>query len=296
MIGVLVAALVALTIALLGTPLFARLVSRLRWGQQIRVDGPVTHHTKQGTPSMGGVVIIAATIAGYFAGALASHRAITASPLLVLLLLVGLGLIGFIDDYLKARKQQSLGLTGWAKVAGQVVVAGLFSVLALLTPARNGIRAVGETISGFRDTSWDWDLTARFGIGVAAAVFGTWIALMVVSTSNAVNIADGLDGLASGTAVITFASYLGITFWQYTQACNTAHTRLENVYKCYTVRDPLDLAIVAAAITAALVGFLWWNTSPARIFMGDTGSLALGGALAGIAVLSRTEPLCVSLE
>lgn len=291
LLGILLAAVVGLVFALAVTPLFARLVARLRWGQQVRVDGPTSHLVKRGTPSMGGVVIVLGSVIGYFVGALGSRRAIVASALLVLLLLVGLGLVGFIDDYLKARKQQSLGLTGWAKIGGQVVVAVLFAVLALMTPPRNGITAVSETISGFRDTSWDWDLTTRFGAGVAATVFTIWIAVIVLGASNGVNIADGLDGLAPGTAVLAFMSYLAITFWQYEQACKASTVHLQNVYRCYAVRDPLDLAIVSAAIMGALIGFLWWNTPPARIFMGDTGSLSLGGALAGLAVLSRTELL-----
>jgi phospho-N-acetylmuramoyl-pentapeptide-transferase len=260
MLGILVAAAVSLLFALVVTPVFDRVVSRMQWGQQIRVDGPVTHQTKRGTPSMGGAVIIVGSVIGYFAAALASRRVPAPSALLVLLLLVGLGAVGFIDDWLKARKKQSLGLTGWAKIGGQVVVAILFAVLALRTPPRNGITAVSETISGFRDTSWDWDLSTRFGVGVAAVVFTVWISLIVIGSSNAVNIADGLDGLASGAALLSFASYLAITFWQYEEACRASNIRLENVYKCYTVRDPLDLAIVAAAIIGGLVGFLWCGT------------------------------------
>ena len=120
-------------------------------------------------------------------------------------------------------------------------------------------------------------------------LFVVWAYLMIAGTSNGVNLTDGLDGLATGTSVMVFASYVLIGIWQFGNACPGA------AGKCYEVRDPLDLAVVAAAVMGACFGFLWWNASPAKIFMGDTGSLALGGALAGLAILSRTELLLVLL-
>jgi phospho-N-acetylmuramoyl-pentapeptide-transferase len=112
----------------------------------------------------------------------------------------------------------------------------------------------------------------------------------VTSASNGVNIADGLDGLATGSSIMAIGAYAVIGFWQFNQACGTV---IENVASCYEVRDPLDLAVIASAIVGALTGFLWYNTSPAQIFMGDTGSLGLGGALAALAILSRTELLLI---
>jgi phospho-N-acetylmuramoyl-pentapeptide-transferase len=124
-------------------------------------------------------------------------------------------------------------------------------------------------------------------------LFALWSTLIIVSASNGVNVADGLDGLASGAAIFAISSYIFIGFWQNNQSCTNPTIDPDVLYKCYEVRDPLDLAVVAAAIAGALIGFLWWNTSPAQIFMGDTGSLGLGGALAALAILSRTELLLV---
>jgi phospho-N-acetylmuramoyl-pentapeptide-transferase len=128
-------------------------------------------------------------------------------------------------------------------------------------------------------------------VPLGIALFIIWVNLIAVSASNGVNVADGLDGLASGAAFFAISAYIFIGFWQANQSCFSALLDPEVRYKCYDVRDPLDLAVIAAAIAGALIGFLWWNTSPAQIFMGDTGSLGLGGALAALAILSRTELL-----
>ena len=299
--SLLTGAVVSLLFTLFLTPLFIRLFHRLQWGQFIRDDGPVSHHAKRGTATMGGVVFILASVVGYFVGHLNNVRGITVSGMLVLFLMVGLGLVGFVDDFLKTRNQRSLGLGGWAKILGQVIVATAFALLVLQFP-RTAVGAGGKTysatpaeptISVVRDQWFDGSVlsfTAWLGIGLGTVVFIIWIWLIVTSTSNGVNVADGLDGLATGASIFAIGSYVIIGFWQFNQSCFDASLS-ENVGLCYDVRDPLDLAVVAACITGALVGFLWWNTSPAQIFMGDTGSLALGGALAALAVLSRTELL-----
>ena len=129
-----------------------------------------------------------------------------------------------------------------------------------------------------------------FGTIIGVILFIIWIYILVASASNGVNIADGLDGLATGSSIMAIGAYTVIGFWQFNQACGTV---VENITSCYSVRDPLDLAVVASAIVGALTGFLWYNTSPAQIFMGDTGSLGLGGALAALAILSRTELLLI---
>jgi phospho-N-acetylmuramoyl-pentapeptide-transferase len=201
--------------------------------------------------------------------------------------MLGLGLVGFIDDFLKVRNQRSLGLTGWAKIGGQVVVAIIFAVLALGFPDENGLTPASTAISLFRDLPIDLFI---WGSVIGMGLFIAWISLLVTSASNGVNIADGLDGLASGAAIMAIGAYVVIGFWQFNQSCATV---IENLESCYNVRDPLDLAVIAAAIVGACVGFLWWNTSPAQIFMGDVGSLGLGGALAALAILSRTELLLV---
>ncbi|MFD1720808.1 phospho-N-acetylmuramoyl-pentapeptide-transferase [Amnibacterium endophyticum] len=304
--ALLTGAAVSLLFTLLLTPLFIRLFHRLQWGQFIRDDGPVSHHAKRGTATMGGLVFILASIVGYFAGHLTSGRpdqafGITVSGLLVLLLMVGLGGVGFVDDFLKTRKQRSLGLGGWAKIFGQVLVATLFALLALQFP-RTGTRSDGAVftvtplstrISIVRDQWFDGSvlsLTAIFGATLGVILLVIWVWLIVTSTSNGVNVTDGLDGLATGASIFSIGGYVIIGFWQYNQSCFSKRV-IDNVGLCYDVRDPLDLAVVAACITGALVGFLWWNTSPAQIFMGDTGSLGLGGAIAALAMLSRTELL-----
>ncbi|MCB1281718.1 MAG: phospho-N-acetylmuramoyl-pentapeptide-transferase, partial [Salinibacterium sp.] len=118
-------------------------------------------------------------------------------------------------------------------------------------------------------------------------------AFVMVGAGNAVNLTDGLDGLAAGASIFAIGSYIIIGYWQSIQSCYSLSVNPENLFKCYTVSSPLELATIAAAIVGSLVGFLWWNTSPAQIMMGDTGSFALGGALAALAILSRTELLLV---
>ncbi len=291
MISLLVAGAFAMAFTLLLTPLFIKLFIRLKWGQFIRDDGPQSHHTKRGTPTMGGIVFIVGATLGYFVGHWVLGESPGISGLLVIYLMVGLGLIGFIDDFLKTRKQRSLGLGGWSKVLGQVIVAGGFAALALNFPDADGVTPASTMISVIRDIHW-LDL-AVFGTIVGGILFAIWVTLIIVSASNGVNVADGLDGLASGAAIFAISSYIFIGFWQFNQSCSNITIDPDVFYKCYEVRDPLDLAVIAAAIVGALVGFLWWNTSPAQIFMGDTGSLGIGGALAGLAILSRTELLLV---
>ncbi len=281
----------ALAFTLLMTPVFIRIFHKIGWGQFIREDGPQSHHTKRGTPTMGGIVIILGAIFGYFMGHAMSSEPLTVSALLVILMMVGMGLVGFIDDFTKTHKQRSLGLTGWAKVAGQVIVATIFALLAINFPDENGITPASMAISGIRDIEW---LTFALWGGAAAVVgFVVWVNLIVVSTSNGVNVADGLDGLASGSAILSIGAFIIIGFWQFNQSCYSLVLDPEVAYKCYEVRDSLDLAAIAAAVAASTIGFLWWNTSPAQIFMGDTGSLGLGGALAALAILTRTELLII---
>ncbi|MCW2598372.1 MAG: phospho-N-acetylmuramoyl-pentapeptide-transferase [Frankiales bacterium] len=284
MISVLVAAMTALVVSLLGTPAVVKLFRRQGYGQEIREDGPASHATKRGTPTMGGTVIIVATCMGYLvAHVLALRnpgRGPTASGLLVLGLMVGLGLVGFLDDFIKIRKQRSLGLTALAKFGGQLITGVGFAVLALQFKNRTtGLTPASTHLSFVRDYA---------GISLGTVGFVVFAYLVVTGTSNAVNLTDGLDGLATGTSVMVLASYVIIAFWQFGNAC-TRHATAN----CYQVRDPLDVALVAAAAMGACFGFLWWNASPAKIFMGDTGSLALGGLFAGIAIVTRTELLLV---
>lgn len=299
MIALLVAGGFSLAFTLFLTPLFIKLFKRIKWGQFIRDDGPESHHTKRGTPTMGGIIFILGATIGYVVGHLVGGTDMTLVGVLVIFLMGGMGLVGFIDDFLKTRKQRSLGLGGWQKIAGQVIVAAVFAVIALsfpdehdLTPASTIIDGVRHTyISGVRDITWlDF---ASFGLIGGGIIFAIWTTLIIVSASNGVNVADGLDGLATGASIFAISAYIFIGFWQNNQACYSDRLQVDDKLYCYTVRDPLDLAVIAAAIAGALIGFLWYNTSPAQIFMGDTGSLGLGGALAALAILSRTELLLI---
>jgi phospho-N-acetylmuramoyl-pentapeptide-transferase len=279
--GVLAAAAVSLVIALLGTPFAIRVLVKRGYGQLIRDDGPTTHHTKRGTPTMGGSVIIVAVLLGYTAAhVVLADKMPTPSAMLVLFLMAGLGLVGFVDDFIKVSKQRSLGLRAKTKLAGQSFVAIMFAVLALRFADSQAVAPASTHVSFIRDTA----------INLTAAGFVVWAYLMIAATSNSVNLADGLDGLATGASVMVFASYVLIGIWQFNQRCGVVTSP-----KCYLVADPLDLAIVAAALMGACFGFLWWNASPAKIFMGDTGSLALGGALAGLAITTRTQLLLIVL-
>ena len=283
---VLIGALVALVIGLVGTRSFISLAKRNGYGQFVRDDGPTSHHTKRGTPTMGGVVIIAGTVAGYALALLVTWYPPTASGVLVLFLMVGLGLVGWLDDWIKISHERSLGLRSGEKLLGQTVVAVVFAILALKF-SRNGISPASYHISFVRDT---WFNLAFAGSVVGVILFIVWANLMIAGTSNGVNLTDGLDGQAAGACVMVFGAYVLISVWQFNQNCQFHH-----VAKCYEVRDPQDLAVVAACVMGACFGFLWWNASPAKIFMGDTGSLGLGGALAGLAITTRTELLVVIL-
>jgi phospho-N-acetylmuramoyl-pentapeptide-transferase len=289
--SVLFGASFALAFTLFLTPVFIRLFDRLGWGQFIRDDGPQSHHTKRGTPTMGGIIIILGAVVGYVLGHLVEQQLPTLSALLVILMMTGMGVVGFIDDFTKSRKQRSLGLGGWAKVFGQAVVATVFALLAIGFPDENGITPASLAISAVRDVPW-LNFAVIGGI-VGVVLYVLWTNLIVISTANGVNVADGLDGLASGSAILAITSYVIIGFWQFNQSCFNSALDPEVAYKCYEARDSLDLVAIAAAIAASTVGFLWWNTTPAQIFMGDTGSLGLGGALAALAILTRTELLII---
>ncbi|GAB3541807.1 phospho-N-acetylmuramoyl-pentapeptide-transferase [Arthrobacter tecti] len=294
MIALLIAAALALILTLLGTPVLARFLVRKNYGQFIRDDGPTSHHTKRGTPTMGGVWIIGSVVIAYFAthGIMllsGESNGPTASGLLLLLVTVGMGVVGFFDDYIKVSRQRSLGLTGPGKIIGQILVGVAFAILALNFPDENGRTPASTAISFVRDTAID---LAFAGPLIGAILFILWSTFILTATSNAVNVADGLDGLATGASIFVFGAFMLMGIWQFNQRC-TDPSVPANI--CYEVRDPLDLALIAAALCGSLVGFLWWNTSPAKIIMGDTGSLALGGAIAGFAILSRTQLLLVIL-
>ena len=249
MTAIFVAAAVGMLVTLLGTPLLIRFLHRREYGQFIREDGPQGHFTKRGTPTMGGLVIILAAVLGYAIANLIELRLPRASGVLLIFLIVGLGLIGFLDDFEKISKERSLGLRAWQKMLGQAFIGITFAVVALRFSDRYGLTPASTRVSFARDTNLD---LAFAGAGLGLVLFILWANFLITAWSNAVNLT-------------------------------------------YQVRDPRDLAMIAAALMGACFGFLWWNASPAKIFMGDTGSLALGGALAGLSILSRTEFLAVIL-
>ena len=269
MIAMLMAAAAAFGVVVFGTPFLIRWLRKREMGQHIRDDGPVEHpHAhKVGTPTMGGIAIIAATVVGYFIAHLRrGDVAFATAGWTVLLLIVGLGLVGFIDDYLGVRKRRNLGLRKRGKTLGIVGIALVFGVLAIEWVN------VPTTLSFTRPLDFD----------LGSVGFIIWTILIVYATANAVNFTDGLDGLAAGSSALTFSAFVVICFTEF---------RHPEIYPGRTPAQSLDLAIIAAAMLGACAGFLWWNAAPAKIIMGDTGSLAIGGAMAGIAMVSRTSLL-----
>jgi phospho-N-acetylmuramoyl-pentapeptide-transferase len=239
---------------------------------------------KMGTPTMGGVVIISGMLAAYVAGRLTvgklnfqvAFAKATPAGLAVLGAAVGLALVGAADDLIKIRQQRSLGLNKTTKIIGQAVVAVLFALAAI------HLAHLTTDLSFIRDTG--------LKLGLA---FYLWVFVMVAASSNGVNLTDGLDGLASGSAAFVLAAYVIISFWQFRHSC----TIVPPVEACYSigVGAALDLAIVAAGAFGAVAGFLWWNAAPAKIFMGDTGALMLGGLLAALAIMTSTQLLLLVL-
>ena len=283
--SVLAAAFVAFIISIFGTPIAIKYLERLKFGQEIRAEGPSHHQSKRGTPTMGGIVFIIATVLAYIVAQLIiGDQRVSPTALTLLGLFVGMGLVGFVDDYIKIRKKRSLGLNKRGKLLGQVVIAVGFAILALNLPDEDGVTVGSDHLSFIRDISWA-NLTQ---VG-AAALF----ALVVIAAANGVNLTDGLDGLATGSSVLVLGAYVLIGFWQSRRVCGLPW--LEPGDYCYEVRDPIDVALIAAAAAGALFGFLWWNAPPARVFMGDTGALGLGGLIAGLALTTRTTLLLLIL-
>jgi len=279
---ILLSGAISMIVALLGTRPTITVLRKRKLGQQIRLEGPQSTPAlgKSGTPSMGGIVIIIASLVGYVLGHLFTGDPMTASGVLVLFLMTGLGFVGFLDDFIKLFMRRSLGLRSGAKLLGQAIVGVIFAVFAIHFPDGYDLTPASTHLSFLAD----------FGVSIGSVLFVIWVLIMVTATSNAVNLTDGLDGLASGAAILVLAAYVIIGNWQLRNDCTTALAP-----NCYPVRDPLDAAVVAAVVMGACFGFLWWNAPPAKIFMGDTGSLALGGALAGLAIVTRTDLLLLVL-
>ncbi|HHV72610.1 MAG TPA: phospho-N-acetylmuramoyl-pentapeptide-transferase [Clostridia bacterium] len=233
-------------------PVLIPILRRLKFGQNIRTDGPQSHFKKSGTPTMGGIMILAAITISYWTF---SDKSIT--TYLVLLLTLGYGLLGFIDDFIKTVKKRSLGLRANQKIFGQIVLA---LALVFLSMTYSGINT--EVFFPFLNKTIDlgW-------------LYLPFVLVVTLGGSNAVNLTDGLDGLASGITALVALGYAIILL-------SLGH---------------VELAIFCSTISGACLAFIWYNSNPAQVFMGDTGSLALGGALALVAILSKTEFLLVIL-
>jgi phospho-N-acetylmuramoyl-pentapeptide-transferase len=253
--------------ALILTPLWMKFLSARSLGQQIREDGPSTHHHKAGTPTMGGVIIVFAAVLGYCMGHIGTSITFTRAGELAILVIIASGLLGFIDDYLAIRNERNLGLNKRGKFIGQLVIAGVFAVLALTWVHTS------TQLSFTRVTLPGWNLTAAGWFFLAAFV--------IIATSNAVNLTDGLDGLAAGSATFCFGVLSIIGYWQFRH------------FAIYHLHSSLDLGLVAVGLVGACLGFLWWNAAPARIIMGDTGSLAIGTGLGALCLLMDLDLLLV---
>jgi len=281
-VGILIAAAVALALGLVGTPLAIRAFRRRGLGQLIQIDLPDAHQTKRGTPTLGGTVIILGAVAGYLLVHVLSGVRVPFTPagVLVVATMVLLGVVGFVDDYLKIRNQRSLGLSPTAKFAGQALAAVVLGVGAWYWA------------DAFRGVSF---IRPLGGTELHLILFLIWVFLLVSATSNGVNLTDGMDGLASGSTVLVVSAYVVIGFWQFRHLCSSPPMNAPGCYRFPAGESPQDLAIVAAAMMGSTAGFLWWNAPPARIFMGDTGSLALGGTLAALALFTNTQLLLAVL-
>jgi phospho-N-acetylmuramoyl-pentapeptide-transferase len=268
MIAMLMAAGAAFVVTVFFTPLLIRRLRLKGIGQQIRDDGPIEHPhvAKAGTPTMGGIAIVLATVVGYLFAHVRRRSIAFATPGWALIaLIVGLGIVGWIDDYLGVRAGRNLGLRKRGKTLGIVVIASAFAWLAVY----------------FVHTDTHLSFTQPIDIDLGKLGLFLWTVLVVYATANAVNLTDGLDGLATGSSALTFAAFMIIAFTEF---------RHPDIYRVLPAQA-LDQAVVAAAMFGACAGFLWWNAAPARVFMGDTGSLAIGGGMAGLALLTRTHLL-----
>jgi phospho-N-acetylmuramoyl-pentapeptide-transferase len=255
---------VAFLFAIFITPLWIRFLKARSLFQHIREDGP-THQHKVGTPTMGGAIIVAAALLGYGTGHIGTSVVFTRSGILTVLAIVAAGILGFVDDYLGIRNMRNLGLNKRGKLIGQVVIAAVFSLLALTwVHTSTQLSFTRFSLPGWQLTSAGWFFLA---------------ALIIIATSNAVNLTDGLDGLAAGSATFSFGVLAVMGYWQFRH------------FDIYRLHASLDLGLVGVALVGACLGFLWWNAAPARIFMGDTGSLAIGTGLGALCLLMNLDLL-----
>jgi phospho-N-acetylmuramoyl-pentapeptide-transferase len=266
-VALLIASCLAGAVAIFGTKLLMDLLIARKIGQPIHEDVPEGHTVKAGTPPMGGLAIVGSAVVGYLGAHLRGNVLFTRTGLLVIGCIVGAGLVGLLDDWIKVSNERNAGLSKRAKTLGLLLVATGFAVASVLWTD------VETTLSFTRYNSPGWELG---NVGWSA-----WAVLLIYATTNGVNLADGLDGLAAGSAVLAFSCLMAIGFWAFRH------------FDQYQVNHALDLAIVAAAMVGACAGFLWWNAAPARIFMGDTGALAIGAGMAALVLTLNVQLLLV---
>lgn len=250
-------------ISLLFTPLFIKIQRKRKIGQSIRIDGPKSHSTKSGTPTMGGIIFIAAALISYAGVSIIKfyrHDVFSYEGIFIVSVFLMCGFIGFIDDYMSLKKQRSLGLRGWVKILLLVIVCIYFFLVAKYVINLDTTISIPLTSLKFQLGNWYYIIPA----------------IIIISTTNAVNLTDGLDGLAAGTASIVLAIFCFIAFLEWT---------ISNVL------FGIDIAVICGATIASCAAFLWWNTAPAEIFMGDTGSFGLGGLIAAVAIVLKQEIL-----
>jgi phospho-N-acetylmuramoyl-pentapeptide-transferase len=264
-IRIFVAAGFAVVVSLIGTWALIDVLTRRRVGQPIHEDVPAGHVTKAGTPTMGGIAIVVAACVSYLLSGWLTRGTFTVRGLIVIGAIAGAGVVGFFDDWIKIRQERNLGLNKGTKMLGLLTVATLFGVLLVTQTQQH------TELSFTRFSAPGWDL------GKVGWVI--WAVLLITSTTNGVNLTDGLDGLAAGAGIFCFSAFVVIGFWTFRNPM------------VYDVGTGLDLAVIAAAMTGACAGFLWWNAAPARIFMGDTGALAIGAGLACLALTTNTALL-----
>ncbi len=261
------AMITALIVCFVLGPWIIRKLEGLQARQVIRTDGPESHLEKQGTPTMGGLIILSAIILPTLLWADLSNSYVW----ITLLIVVGYGLIGFMDDYLKVVKKNTKGLSARQKMFWQVLLAGSVSLFLYVTPGFNEMLYVPF----FKNFHPD--------LGIFFIPFAT---LVIVGASNAVNLTDGLDGLAIGPVAINAATYMLFAYI-------AGHATLSAYLQIPRVIGAGELAVICGAMVGAGLGFLWFNSYPAEVFMGDVGSLSLGGTLGIIAVLTKQEILLV---
>jgi phospho-N-acetylmuramoyl-pentapeptide-transferase len=258
-----------MVVSILGTKALINWLTRHNVGQPIREDGPEGHHTKAGTPTMGGLAIVGSAVIGYTVAHVRGGVVFTRAGIVVILTILGAGLVGLLDDWIKVSRERNLGLSKRAKIAGLLTVSTAFPI-AMLT---------------WTDIHTQLSFT-RFdspGIELGPVGWSILAVLMIVGTTNGVNLTDGADGLAAGASVYTFIAFVVIGFWAFRHP------------ETYDIPAALDLAVVSASMLGGCAGFLWWNAAPAQIFMGDTGALAIGAGLATLALATSTQLLLLIL-